>query len=74
MPTVLSGAVSWLTSVSAGPRPSEAAGGTGAPQTETVVMKKPPLGFVTFRTLNERPYATRNPVACVGSMGANPSK
>ena len=71
---VACGAVSWLTSVSAGPRPSEAAEGAGAPQTEMVVMKKPPLDLVTLRTLYEWPYETRNPVACVGSSGANPSK
>lgn len=51
MPAVFRGAVSWLTSVSMGPRPSEEAEGIGAPQTEMVEMKKPPEGFVTLKFL-----------------------
>ena len=47
MPAVVRGAESWLTSVSEGPRPREEGAGSGAPHTEMVVTKEPPLGLAT---------------------------
>jgi hypothetical protein len=48
---VVSGADSWLTSVSEGPRPREEAAGSGAPHTDMVVTKKPPAEFTTRSVL-----------------------
>ena len=48
---VVSGADSWLTSVSEGPRPREEAAGSGAPHTDMVVTKKPPAELTTRSVL-----------------------
>ena len=51
MPAVANGADSWLTRVSEALRPKEETEGSGAPHTDNVVTKKPPLGFTVLSTL-----------------------